>query len=200
MAPRTLSEKIWDAHVVHAADGEPDLLFIDLHLIHEVTSPQAFDGLRLAGRTVRRPDLTVATADHNVPTTDIGKPVADPDLGPAAACPRPEHGGVRYHVLPHGRRQSGDRSYHRARAGMDATGHDHRVRRQPHFDPRRLWCARLRHRNQRGGARVGHSDPAPGSAEDDGRDRRRRAGSERDGQGHRAAVIGAIGTGGASGT
>ncbi len=78
MAPRTLSEKIWDAHVVHAGEGEPDLLFIDLHLIHEVTSPQAFDGLRLAGRTVRRPDLTVATADHNVPTTDIDKPVADP--------------------------------------------------------------------------------------------------------------------------
>jgi 3-isopropylmalate/(R)-2-methylmalate dehydratase large subunit len=78
MAPRTLSEKIWDAHVVHAAEGEPDLLFIDLHLVHEVTSPQAFDGLRLAGRTVRRPDLTVATADHNVPTTDIDKPVADP--------------------------------------------------------------------------------------------------------------------------
>jgi len=78
MAPRTLTEKIWDAHVVHAAEGEPDLLFVDLHLLHEVTSPQAFDGLRLAGRTVRRPDLSVATADHNVPTTDIDKPVADP--------------------------------------------------------------------------------------------------------------------------
>ncbi|MGP0028892.1 MAG: 3-isopropylmalate dehydratase large subunit [Acidimicrobiales bacterium] len=78
MASRTLAEKIWDAHVVHAAEGEPDLLFIDLHLVHEVTSPQAFDGLRLAGRTVRRPDLTVATADHNVPTTDIDRPVADP--------------------------------------------------------------------------------------------------------------------------
>ena len=76
--PRTLSEKIWDAHVVYSNADEPDLLFIDLHLIHEVTSPQAFDGLRLAGRTVRRPDLTVATADHNVPTTDIDKPVADP--------------------------------------------------------------------------------------------------------------------------
>jgi 3-isopropylmalate/(R)-2-methylmalate dehydratase large subunit len=78
MAPRTLSEKIWDAHVVHAAESEPDLIFIDLHLVHEVTSPQAFDGLRLAGRTVRRPDLTVATADHNVPTKDIDQPVADP--------------------------------------------------------------------------------------------------------------------------
>jgi 3-isopropylmalate/(R)-2-methylmalate dehydratase large subunit len=75
---RTLTEKIWDAHVVYSHVDEPDLLFIDLHLIHEVTSPQAFDGLRLAGRTVRRPDLTVATADHNVPTTDIDKPVADP--------------------------------------------------------------------------------------------------------------------------
>jgi 3-isopropylmalate/(R)-2-methylmalate dehydratase large subunit len=78
MAARTIIEKIWDAHVVHSAEGEPDLIFIDLHLIHEVTSPQAFDGLRLAGRPVRRPDLTVATADHNVPTTDIDKPVADP--------------------------------------------------------------------------------------------------------------------------
>ena len=77
--PRTLSEKVWDSHVVHAGGGdEPDILFIDLHLVHEVTSPQAFDGLRLAGRTVHRPDLTIATADHNVPTTDIDRPVADP--------------------------------------------------------------------------------------------------------------------------
>jgi 3-isopropylmalate/(R)-2-methylmalate dehydratase large subunit len=77
-APRTLVDKVWESHVVRAAAGEPDLLFIDLHLVHEVTSPQAFDGLRLAGRGVRRPDLTVATADHNVPTTDVDKPVADP--------------------------------------------------------------------------------------------------------------------------
>jgi 3-isopropylmalate/(R)-2-methylmalate dehydratase large subunit len=66
--PRTLAEKIWERHVVHRADGEPDLLYVDLHLVHEVTSPQAFDGLRMAGRGVRRPDLTVATMDHNVPT------------------------------------------------------------------------------------------------------------------------------------
>jgi 3-isopropylmalate/(R)-2-methylmalate dehydratase large subunit len=77
-APRTLSEKVWDRHVVRSAPGEPDLLYIDLHLVHEVTSPQAFDGLRLAGRRVRRPELTIATADHNVPTEDIDKPVADP--------------------------------------------------------------------------------------------------------------------------
>jgi 3-isopropylmalate/(R)-2-methylmalate dehydratase large subunit len=75
---KTLAEKVWDEHVVRSVDGEPDLLFIDLHLIHEVTSPQAFDGLRLAGRQVRRPDLTLATEDHNVPTIDWDKPIADP--------------------------------------------------------------------------------------------------------------------------
>ena len=75
---QTLSEKVWERHVVHRADGEPDLLYIDMHLVHEVTSPQAFDGLRMSGRTVRRPDLTIATMDHNVPTTDIDKPLADP--------------------------------------------------------------------------------------------------------------------------
>jgi 3-isopropylmalate/(R)-2-methylmalate dehydratase large subunit len=66
--PKTLAQKLWDAHVVRSAQGEPDLLYVDLHLVHEVTSPQAFEGLRLAGRKVRRPDLTVATMDHNVPT------------------------------------------------------------------------------------------------------------------------------------
>src|ERR671928_677943 len=76
--PRTLFEKLWDAHVVRAAADEPALLYIDLHLAHEVTSPQAFDGLRAAGRRVRRPDLTVATVDHNVPTTDRRLPVEDP--------------------------------------------------------------------------------------------------------------------------
>ncbi len=66
--PTTLAEKVWDRHVVHSGPDEPDLLYVDLHLVHEVTSPQAFDGLRMNGRTVRRPDLTVATEDHNVPT------------------------------------------------------------------------------------------------------------------------------------
>jgi 3-isopropylmalate/(R)-2-methylmalate dehydratase large subunit len=77
MAGKTLSEKVWDRHLVHSGD-DGDLLYIDLHLVHEVTSPQAFDGLRLAGRTVRRPDLTLATMDHNVPTSNIDQPVADP--------------------------------------------------------------------------------------------------------------------------
>ena len=74
----TLAEKVWAAHVVRHAEGEPDLLYIDLHLVHEVTSPQAFDGLRVAGRGVRRPDLTLATEDHNVPTINIDQPIADP--------------------------------------------------------------------------------------------------------------------------
>jgi len=75
---KTLSEKVWDAHVVRSVAGEPDLLFIDLHLVHEVTSPQAFDGLRQSGRGVRRPDLTLATEDHNTPTLNIDRPIADP--------------------------------------------------------------------------------------------------------------------------
>src|SRR6266516_1617909 len=74
--PQTLAEKVWERHVVHRAEGEPDLLYVDLHLVHEVTSAQAFDGLRLLERSVRRPELTVATMDHNVPTTP--GPVTDP--------------------------------------------------------------------------------------------------------------------------
>jgi 3-isopropylmalate/(R)-2-methylmalate dehydratase large subunit len=75
---KTLAEKVWDNHVVRRTPGEPDLLYIDLHLVHEVTSPQAFEALRLANRPVRRPDLTIATEDHNVPTTDTLLPIADP--------------------------------------------------------------------------------------------------------------------------
>ncbi len=75
---RTLADKLWDSHVVHRRAGEPDLLYIDMHLVHEVTSPQAFEGLRLANRTVHSPELTLATEDHNVPTTDIFAPIADP--------------------------------------------------------------------------------------------------------------------------
>ena len=98
---KTLAEKVWDEHVVRSAPGEPDLLYIDLHLIHEVTSPQAFDGLRLAGRTVRRPDLTLATEDHNVPTLDWDKPIADPVSRTQVETLRNncEEFGVRIHPL-----------------------------------------------------------------------------------------------------
>ena len=98
---KTLAEKVWDEHVVRSAAGEPDLLFIDLHLIHEVTSPQAFEGLRLAGRQVRRPDLTLATEDHNVPTLDWDKPIADPVSRTQVETLRrnAEEFGVRLHPL-----------------------------------------------------------------------------------------------------
>jgi 3-isopropylmalate/(R)-2-methylmalate dehydratase large subunit len=98
---KTLAEKVWDEHVVRSAEGEPDLLFIDLHLIHEVTSPQAFEGLRLAGRKVRRPDLTLATEDHNVPTLNIDKPIADPVSRTQVETLRKnaEEFGVRLHPL-----------------------------------------------------------------------------------------------------
>ena len=78
MTAKTMFDKIWDAHVVRAEEGQPSLLYVDLHLVHEVTSPQAFEGLRLAGRRVRRPDLTIATMDHNTPTWDLSRPITDP--------------------------------------------------------------------------------------------------------------------------
>ncbi len=98
---KTLSEKVWDEHVVRSTEGEPDLLYIDLHLVHEVTSPQAFDGLRLAGRSVRRPDLTLATEDHNVPTLDWDKPIVDPISRTQIETLRKnaEEFGVRLHPL-----------------------------------------------------------------------------------------------------
>ena len=100
---KTLSEKIWDAHVVRAGEepGEPDLLYIDLHLVHEVTSHQAFDGLRQAGRPVRRPDLTLATEDHNTPTLNIDQPIADPVSRTQVDTLRrnAEEFGVRIHSL-----------------------------------------------------------------------------------------------------
>ncbi len=98
---RTMAEKVWDEHVVRSAAGEPDLLYIDLHLIHEVTSPQAFDGLRLAGRPVRRPDLTLATEDHNVPTLDLDQPIKDPVSRTQVETLRrnAEEFGVRLHPL-----------------------------------------------------------------------------------------------------
>ncbi len=99
---RTLAEKVWDAHVVRrGTDGVPDLLYIDLHLVHEVTSPQAFDGLRLTGRRVRRPDLTLATEDHNTPTLDIDLPIADPTSRTQIDTLRrnAEEFGIRLHSL-----------------------------------------------------------------------------------------------------
>jgi 3-isopropylmalate/(R)-2-methylmalate dehydratase large subunit len=101
--PRTLSEKLWDRHLVHEAPGEHDLLYIDMHLVHEVTSPQAFDGLRTAERPVRRPDLTIATADHNVPTIHLERPIEDPISATQLAALDANCGtfGVRLYPLAH---------------------------------------------------------------------------------------------------
>ncbi len=99
---KTLAEKVWADHVVARGDGgAPDLLYIDLHLVHEVTSPQAFEGLRLAGRSVRRPDLTIATEDHNTPTLEIFKPIADPTSRKQIETLRAnaEEFGIRLHSL-----------------------------------------------------------------------------------------------------
>ena len=137
-APRTLAEKIWDAHVVRSAEGEPDLLYIDLHLVHEVTSPQAFDGLRAAGRQVRRPDLTIATEDHNVPTTASpdpasrcrpGQPVTDPVSRTQVEALRKNCAefGVRLH--PMGDAGPGHRARDRPAARAHPAGHDDRLRR-----------------------------------------------------------------------
>src|SRR3954471_19484920 len=93
--PRTLAEKVWDDHlVVKGENGEPDLIYIDLHLVHEVTSPQAFDGLRAEGRPVRRLDLTIATEDHNTPTLNIDKPIADLTRRPQTETLPPNAAGV----------------------------------------------------------------------------------------------------------
>ena len=105
MSARTLADKLWERHVVRAAEGEPDLLYVDLHLIHEVTTPQAFDGLRLAGRTVRRPDLTLATMDHNVPTIGLDQPIADPVSARQIEALRAncEEFGIRLYPMGHAR-------------------------------------------------------------------------------------------------
>ena len=124
---KTLFEKIWDEHVVLAEEGEPTLLYVDLHLVHEVTSPQAFEGLRLAGRGVRRPDLTVATMDHNVPTT--AGPVRDPMARAQLEALRTNTAefGIELHAT--GSRERGHRPRDRAGARPHAAGSDHRVRR-----------------------------------------------------------------------
>ena len=191
---RTLAEKIWDAHVVRSAEGEPDLLYIDLHLVHEVTSPQAFDGLRAAARTVRRPDLTIATEDHNVPTTGItgpgvplvvrtGQPGDRSGVAHAGRGAAQELRGVRHPAVPHGRRGPGHRARHRPAARADPAGPDDRLRRLAHLHPRRVRRAGLRHRDQRGRARAGHPDAAPAAAQDDGDHGERHAARRGDAQG-----------------
>ena len=109
--------------MVHSAPGESDLLYIDLHLVHEVTSPQAFDGLRLTGRPVRRPELTIATEDHNVPTADIHLPIADPVSARQVEVLRENTARVRDHRVPDGPPRPGHRPRDRTGAGPHPARH-----------------------------------------------------------------------------
>ena len=136
-APRTLFDKVWDSHVVDRLEDGTCVLYIDRHLVHEVTSPQAFEGLRLAGRPVRRPDATIAVADHNVPTD--GPPRRDRRAREPAAGrdARAQRRRFRRALLPRARRAPGHRPHHRPRAGAEPARLHHRLRRQPHLDARR---------------------------------------------------------------
>ena len=164
MTPKTLYEKIWDTHVVHEEPGKPALIYIDRHLIHEGTSPQAFAGLKAEGRKVRRPDLTFAVMDHSVSTNDRTLPILDTRRQAAIRSAREELPRNRRAPVRHEQQESGHRAHHRAGAGHHAAGPNDRLRRQPHFDARRVWHAGVWHRHQRSRARAG--DAVPGASRD----------------------------------
>ena len=162
------------------------LLYIDRHLVHEVTSPQAFEGLRLAGRKLRRPDATIAVVDHNIATEDRrsgdqggGEPHPGGDAGA-------ERGRVRRAVFPGAGCAPGHRAHYRAGAGDQPAGHDDRVRRSPYLDAWRDGGAGVRDRHQRGGARDGDADAAAEAGEEHAGAGGRQAAGGLHGQGHRA--------------
>ena len=176
MTARTMFDKIWDSHVVHEAEGEPAVLYVDLHLVHEVTSPQAFDGPadgRTGGVRPHRP----YRRDRRSPTRRPRGPVA-PDHG----RDRQGSSSTRSRRTAPSSALSSTTSTARARGivhviapeqGIHAAGHDHSVRRQPHVDARRLRGLRAGHRHLRGRARAGDPDAPSGQAQDDGDQRRR---------------------------
>ena len=163
---KTLFDRIWDSHVVHEDPDGPTLLYVDLHLIHEVTSAQAFEGLRLAGRRVRRPDLSVATMDHNVPTdtTTVHDPLARTQLD--ALRVNCEEFGVPLYATGSGR----EGIVHVIGPSWGSRSRDDgRLRRQPYVDPRCVRVARVRGRDVGGRARTRHAEPPAAQAEDDAR-------------------------------
>ena len=126
--PTTLYDKIWNDHLVHEAADGTCLLYIDRHLVHEVTSPQAFEGLRMSGRKVRAPEKTLAVVDHNVPTTDRTKPNPDPESAEQIKTLADNAALFRHRVLQRVRQASGHRPHHRPRAGFHPARHHHRLR------------------------------------------------------------------------
>ena len=173
-APRTLYDKIWDDHVVDQPGRRHGLLYIDRHLVHEVTSPQAFEGLRMTGRKVRAPEKTLAVVDHNVPTSPDrmhGIKNEESRIQVEALAKNAAEFGVEYyseHDQP-----PGHRPRRRPRAGLYAAGHDHRLRRQPHLDAWRLRRAGARHRHVGGRARARHPDADPEEGQEHAGARRR---------------------------
>ena len=175
MPPKTMFEKIWDAHVVHEEPGQSTLLYIDLHLVHEVTSPQAFEGLRLAGRKVRRTDLTVATVDHNTPTWELSRPVED-DMSKKqleALTRNCEEFGVTLYDRFSSRQGIvhiiGPEQGYTQPGKTIVCGDSHTA------TPRRLRGLRPGHRHDPGGAGAGDPVPGPGQAQPHGGPRQRPA-------------------------
>ena len=182
--PTTLYDKIWNDHLVHEADDGTCLLYIDRHLVHEVTSPQAFEGLRATGRKVHAPEKTLAVVDHNIPTTDRSKPNPDPESIEQMRGDGRKRQGIRHRILQRVRQASGHRARDRPRAGLYAARHHHRLRRQPHLDPWRVRRAGARHRHLRSRARAGDADADPEESQEHARGRRRQIARRRHRQGH----------------
>ena len=183
MPPKTMFEKIWDSHVVHEESGQPSVIYVDLHLIHEVTTPQAFEGLRMAGRKVRRPDLTVATVDHNTPTWDLGLTRDGRNFQEAAGRSGGQCQGHGDRILRPLQPKPGHCPRHRARLGLYATGHDGGLRRQSHLDSRRVGVLCAGYRHFRSGTCFGHPDPEAIQTQDDGSARQRAVTDGRGSQG-----------------
>lgn len=145
----TLFDKIWDTHVVTSVKGGPDQLYIDRHYCHEVTSPQAFNELRARNLKVFRPKRTTCSPDHNIPTLNQDKPIADPvsrNQVETLATNASEFGLAHYGL---GNKKKRNHSRYRTGIWVDSTGNDHRLRRQPHFDPRGFWSRRFRYWHER---------------------------------------------------
>ena len=182
--PRTLYDKIWDDHLIEEDPDGASLIYIDRHIVHEVTSPQAFEGLRLSGRKVHAPDKTLLVVDHNVPTTDRHLPNPDPESAAQIAYLAENAKFFNLEYYDEFDQAPGHRPHHRPGAGLHAARRDAGLRRQPYRDQRRVRRARLRHRHLGSRARAGDADADPVEIEEHARGGRRQAAARRHRQGH----------------